>query len=148
MVERIARGSYVNSFLKDYPAIEEVACFLRTPSYISCEWALNRHGILLQSPAVCTVITIGTAVGATRDLSWRGVTVEFSHITSRIFTGFETRNGFNLAFPEKALLDTIYLRKAVPFRDELSLDALDQARLNMLAEGFPQQTRNLANELF
>jgi hypothetical protein len=25
------------------------------------------------------------------------------------------RYGFNLAFPEKALLDTIYLRKSIPF---------------------------------
>src|SRR5665647_1551976 len=55
LVERIARGVYVNAFLKNRPAIEEVACFLRTPSYISCEWALNHHGILLQSPVVCTV---------------------------------------------------------------------------------------------
>ncbi|MBU4074646.1 MAG: type IV toxin-antitoxin system AbiEi family antitoxin domain-containing protein, partial [Proteobacteria bacterium] len=56
MVGRIARGVYVNAFLKNRPEIEEVACFLRTPSYISCEWALNRHGVLLQSPVVCTVL--------------------------------------------------------------------------------------------
>jgi hypothetical protein len=45
----------------------------------------------------------------------------FLHLALRLFTGFETRDGFNLALPEKALLDTIYLRKAIPFRDELEL---------------------------
>ena len=147
MVERIARGFYVNSFLKDYPAIEEVACFLRTPSYISCEWALNRHGILMQSPAVCTVLTLSTAVGVGRNLFWRGATIEFSHVATRLFTGFETRNGFNLAFPEKALLDTIYLRNSIPFRDELDIDLLDKERLARMAESFPATTQRLVKEL-
>ncbi len=147
MVERIAKGVYVNSFLKGYPAIEEVGCFLRTPSYISCEWALNRHGVLIQSPAVCTVLTLGTAVGAGRNLFWRGATIEFSHIACRLFSGYEPRDGFNLALPEKALLDTIYLRKSIPFRDELDMELLDKKRLARLAESFPVATGRLVKEL-
>jgi len=147
MVGRIARGVYVNAFLKNRPEIEEVACFLRTPSYISCEWALNRHGVLLQSPVVCTVLTLSTAVGSARNIEYGGVTIEFSHLAARLFTGFETRDGFNLALPEKALLDTIYLRKAIPFRDELDLDLLDKRRLDRLAKDFPGQTRKLVHEL-
>lgn len=147
MVERIAKGVYINSFLKDYPVIEEVGCFLRTPSYISCEWALNRHGILMQSPLYCTVLTLSTAVGAWRNLAWRGVTLEFSHIACRLFSGYEPRDGFNLALPEKALLDTIYLRKSIPFRDELDMELLDKKRLARLAEVFPAATRKLAEEL-
>ena len=54
LVERIARGVYINAFLKNQPEIEDVACFLRTPSYISCEWALNRNGILLQHSTTAT----------------------------------------------------------------------------------------------
>lgn len=147
LVERVAKGVYVNSFLKNYPAIEEVACFLRTPSYISCEWALNRHGIMMQSPAVCTVLTLSTAVGVGRNLTWRGVILEFSHIGSRLFTGFETRDGFNLALPEKALLDTIYLRKTIPFRDELDIDVLNSDLLVKMAEDYPAATRRLLKEL-
>ncbi len=147
MVGRIARGVYVNAFLKNRPEIEEVACFLRTPSYISCEWALNRHGVLLQSPVVCTVLTLSTAVGSARNLEYGGVTIEFSHLAARLFTGFETRDGFNLALPEKALLDTIYLRKSIPLRDELDLALLDRQRLDLLANNFPQPTRKLLQEL-
>jgi hypothetical protein len=147
LVGRIAKGVYVNEFLKNKPDIEEVACFLRTPSYISCEWALNRHGLILQSPMVCTVLTLSTAVGLSRNLGYGGITIEFSHITPRMFTGFETRSGFNLALPEKALLDTIYLRKTIPFRDELNLDILDRRRLDLMADLYPVQTRKLAHEL-
>jgi hypothetical protein len=45
LVERVARGVYINRLREAKPGIEEVATFLRTPSYISCEWALNRHGV-------------------------------------------------------------------------------------------------------
>jgi len=74
LVERVMKGVYLNLLRENRPVLEEVACFLRTPSYISCEWALNRHGILLQAPTVCTVLTLCTSVGASRNLSYAGMT--------------------------------------------------------------------------
>lgn len=136
-VERVARGVYINRFREAKPGIEEVACFLRTPSYISCEWALNHHGILLQSPMVCTVLTLDNSVGASRNIRFGGVTIEFSRIAPRLFNGFETKDGFNIALPEKALLDTIYLRRRVPFADELELEGIQRERLMKLADVFP-----------
>ena len=62
----------------------------------------------------------------------------------RLFTGFKSRDGFNLAPPEKALLDMIYLRKATPFRDELELALLDRKRLDRMAKDFPGPARKLA----
>jgi hypothetical protein len=50
-------------------------------------------------------------------------------------------------FAEKALLDTIYLRKAIPFRDELDLALPDRQRLDLLAKNFPGPTRKLVQEL-
>ena len=94
--------------MKGEPSLEEAACFIRTPSYISAEWALHLHGIILQAPTVCTVLTLSTAVGVRRNLLRHGVTIEYSRISSRLYFGFETRNGFNLALPEKALLDAVY----------------------------------------
>lgn len=148
LVARVARGVYVNSFLKGFPPVEEVGCFLRTPSYISCEWALNFHGATLQAPTVCSVVTLSTAVGESRSLRYQGVTIEFSHIVDRLFTGYEIRDGFNLALPEKALLDIIYLRKSLPFRGELELEIFDRQRLQSLAESFPSTTRRLASGIF
>lgn len=146
-VERVARGVYINSMRDGKPDIEEVACFLRTPSYISCEWALNRHGILIQSPVVCTVLTLDTAVGVSRNVLFGGITIEFSRITPRLFNGFEMRDGFNLALPEKALLDTIYLRRRIPFHDELYLDNIHKDVLMSTADSFPATVKKRVIEL-
>lgn len=140
-VERVTRGVYINRLREGEPRIEEVACFLRTPSYISCEWALNRHGLILQSPVVCTVLTLDTAVGAARNIRFGGITIEFSRVAPRLFNNFETRDGFNMALPEKALLDIIYLRKHIPFADELDLDNIQKDKLMSLSELFPAMVR-------
>lgn len=141
LVERVSRGVYINMLREARPGIEELACFLRTPSYISCEWALNRHGVILQSPTVCTVLTLQTAVGQSRNIVFGGVTIEFSRIAPKLFTGFSVENGFNLAEPEKALLDVIYLRKRVPFVGELDFDAMDKDKLARMAEPFPMAVK-------
>jgi predicted transcriptional regulator of viral defense system len=146
-ITRLTRGVYVNSRLKAEPSLEEAACFVRTPSYISTEWALHQHGVIIQVPTVCTVVTLSTAVGVSRNLSWRGVTVEYSHIADRLYFGFEAREGFNLAMPEKALLDCIYYRNAVPFRDELELEQLDAERLQEMALSFPVRVREMVRKL-
>ncbi len=140
-VERVTRGVYINRLREGEPSVEEVACFLRTPSYISCEWALNRHGLILQSPVVCTVLTLDTAVGAARNIRFGGITIEFSRIAPRLFNGFETHDGFNMALPEKALLDTIYLRQHIPFADELDLDNIQKDKLMSLSDLFPAIVR-------
>ena len=66
LIHRLNRGNYVNSFLHGFPRVEEVACFLKPPAYITCEWALNFHGISPQSPFVCTAATLSSAVGRER----------------------------------------------------------------------------------
>lgn len=144
LIERLARGVYINAAIKGMPQIEEAACFIRTPCYISCEWALNYHGITMQAPAVCTVITLSTAVGESRRMEYQGVTIEFSRIADRLFTGFTMQEGFSIASPEKALLDTIYFRKGLPVQDELELEGLDSGVLRTLAESYPKRVREWA----
>ena len=146
-VERLARGVYRNAMRDGRPSIEEVACFLRTPSYISCEWALNQHGVILQAPFVCTVLTLDTAVGQSRNVDFGGVTIEFSRIAPRLFTGYEMRDGFNLALPEKALLDTMYLRKHIPFPDELNFQYINKDTLAQMAMPFPAVVKKRLEEL-
>ena len=146
-ITRLTRGVYVNSRLKAEPSLEEAACFVRTPSYISAEWALHKHGVIIQVPTVCTVVTLSTAVGITRNLSWRGVAIEYSHISDRLYFGFEARDGFNLAMPEKALLDCIYYRNAAPFEDELELEGIGTGRLQEMAQPFPVRVREIVGKL-
>jgi len=146
-ITRLTRGVYVNSRLKAEPSLEEAACFVRTPSYISAEWALHKHGVIIQVPTVCTVVTLSTAVGITRNLSWRGVAIEYSHISDRLYFGFEARDGFNLAMPEKALLDAMYYRGTVPFADELEWEEIDAERLHGMAQRFPARVREMVARL-
>jgi hypothetical protein len=137
LIHRLTRGNYVNSFLYGFPRIEEVACFLKPPAYISCEWALNYHGISLQSPLMCTVLTLGTAVGKKRNVDYRGITIEFSRISPSLFTGFIYYERFYMASPEKAILDTIYYRRSIPAQDELNLDKVDVNNLLKLLYKYP-----------
>ena len=147
LVERIARGVYVNAFLKNRPEIEEVACFLRTPSYISCEWALNRHGILLQSPVVCTVLTLSTAVGSARNVQYGGVTIEFSHLAPAFSPVSRPGTASTWPFRRRPCSIRSICARRFPFGTNWSLALLDRERLDRMANDFPGPTRKLVQEL-
>ncbi len=137
LIHRLMRGHYINSFLYGFPRVETVGCFLRPPAYISGEWALNYHGVSLQSPVVCTTITLSSAVGKCRNIQYQGVTIEFSKISPVLFSGFMRVDDFYIATPEKAVLDTLHLRKSLPVEDELELDNIDIEMMNKIAQKFP-----------
>jgi len=137
LIHRLMRGHYVNSFLYGFPRVETVGCFLRPPAYVSGEWALNYHGISLQSPVVCTIITLSPAVGKCRNIPYQGITIEFSRISPALFSGFIRVDDFYIATPEKALLDTLYLRKSLVAEDELEQDNIDIETMNKMAKKFP-----------
>jgi predicted transcriptional regulator of viral defense system len=138
LVHRLNRGNYVNSFLRGFPRVEAVACFLRPPAYVTGEWALNYHGISEQSPFVCTAVTLGSAVGSRHRVDYQGVTIEFSKISVALFFGFTRIDHFYMALPEKAILDTIYLRKALPTPDELEMENISIDTVKHMAQEFPK----------
>ncbi|MEN8244858.1 MAG: hypothetical protein ABFS43_08160 [Thermodesulfobacteriota bacterium] len=137
LIHRINRGNYINSFFFGFPRVEEIACFLRPPAYVTCEWALNYHGITWQAPFVCTVATLSSSVGKGREIEYQGITIEFSKISPKLFFGYETRKGFCVATPEKALLDTLYYRERLPVVDELELEDIDRGKLMEMANKYP-----------
>jgi len=141
-IERIIRGTYLNVFkcqvADTFPGVEEVACFVHSPCYITAEWAINYHGVLLQSPKVCTVVT--TRPKRKNRFLYRGYVIEYSTLKRELFFGFQYEPTLkaNLAGAEKALLDLIYLRgKRIPVFDELELDLLDKTLLQKMASKFP-----------
>ncbi len=147
LISRLNRGNYVNSFLYGFPRVEAVACFLRPPAYVTCEWALNYHGIILQAPYVCTVATLSTAVGKKRTVEYQGIGIEFSRITPALIFGFTRIDDYFIATPEKAVLDTLYFRKSFSFADELELDAIDPDRLKEMAVEYPSTVRQRLSAL-
>ena len=138
LVHRLNRGNYINSFLRGFPRVEEVACFVRPPAYVTGEWALNYYGISSQSPTVCTAVTLGSTVGRHHRLEYQDVIIEFSKVTPALFFGFNRIDNFYMAMPEKAILDTFYLRKALPTPDELEIENINLDTLEQMARKFPQ----------
>ena len=105
------------------------------------------HGISLQVPTVCSVITLHTAVGKKRNILYQGITVEFSKIVERLFFGFEYCERFYVASPEKAVLDTLYLRKMLPAADELEWEMLNPQALRDMADRYPAFVRRILQAL-
>ncbi len=133
LIERISKGLYANPYNR--PSPEEVAMVLRSPAYISLEAALARQGILSQSPTTLTLVT--TDLPYTFHALQR--TFEYHHIQRPYFTGFRHEGSFDMAHPEKALLDLIYLRfcrtreldeqRTRSLIDDMDLGLLDRRRL-------------------
>jgi len=52
-----------------------------------------------------------------------------------------------MALPEKALLDTLYLRGHIPFIDELELAEIDMAKLKEFSDKYPVSVQKRAEVL-
>jgi len=82
-----------------------LANFLYQPSYISFETALNFYGILSQFPYEISSAT----TRKTAKKEFEGKIFTYTKIKKDLFWGYEKRENFLIAFPEKALLDQLYL---------------------------------------
>lgn len=131
-----------------------IANALKKPSYVSLHSALSWYGLIPEFvPEIASLTTsrpqtIQTPLGR----------FEFKHVSKKYFWGYQQvrlSSGFNafIAFPEKALLDLIYLTPGsdqIDFLEELRLQnfqQIDKARLRQFAEKFqsPKISRALEN---
>ena len=80
------------------------------PSYISLQSALYYHGMISQIPSV----TYAVSLARTRKFNTPLGLVSVHHVDPSFFFGFESTGdqGAQLAVPEKALLDVLYLSPA------------------------------------
>lgn len=100
----LRRGIYAKSSYNP----EELACVLYTPCYLSLEYVLQQSGVIFQMDETLTMVS---------PLS-RSVTIDSHHIRYRqmrgdliaSMAGIENRLNINIATPERALLDTMYLQ--------------------------------------
>ncbi|NCN83167.1 MAG: hypothetical protein GW947_04350 [Candidatus Pacebacteria bacterium] len=135
---RIKRGLY---HFVERP-IEELSLgtLLYSPSYISLETALNIYGILPDVPQQITSVTPTT----TRNFKTKYGVYSYTKIQQKLFFGFSTETSgstlYQLAHPEKAILDYIYLRKIRSFaeaRMDLSENMLKSRRFKSYLQQFP-----------
>jgi predicted transcriptional regulator of viral defense system len=103
-----------------------LANFIYRPSYISFESALNFYGILSQFPYEVTSVTSKKTVKKT----FESKVFVYNHIKMDLFWGYKKQDNFLIAFPEKALLDQLYLT-AKGYKN-ISLDEYDLSRISTL----------------
>lgn len=98
----------------------ELACRLYTPSYISLEYVLQKSGIIFQ---YSTFITSVAYLSRTLDIDNK--TYSYRKIKNDILIntkGIRQVDNVNMATPERALLDTIYLNGDTYFDNISSID--------------------------
>ncbi len=127
-----------------------VAGFLYQPSYVSLETALSIYGVIPEVPATVTSVTTVT----TNKFLVGSLVYRFSQIKPRLFFGFETKTDkksgmqYQIALPEKALLDWIYLRK-VKRLEEMRVDReMNVERLKEYVQWYPNWVRKVIDEQF
>lgn len=107
------RGLYVLTEAKNKADTMAFATKMYYPSYISMETALSVYGIIPEAVFMVTSVT------TRKTKKFKTLVGNFSYqkIKKEAFGGFETKreNGisFNLAVPEKALVDFFYLNRGI-----------------------------------
>ena len=126
--------------------VERIAGQLYFPCYLSFESALSRFGALNLVPYSLTFAT----PKKTKSLAILGRQVDYHQIKKELYFGFEPSDGYYIAFPEKALLDLIYLAtlgKASLPEEEFAIEALSSSTLQNFAKRFPARVGKRLDDL-
>ena len=145
VLTRMRRGIYRISIHSTDTAV--VANLLYRPSYLSFESALSRYGILSQIPYTVTLATTRRSKKTTME----GTAVEYRQLRADLFFGHRIDKGLDIAEPEKALLDSLYLMKRGRLSlalDELDLSGLSSRKLKSYGTRFPRYVRSALERLY
>ena len=139
LVEHLGKKIFINRLVPDFSG-RELINILRPEAYLSLETVLRDSGVSTQSPTALTCVTPGRP----GEFRAKSVSIVFRRLSKNLFWGFEeklTRYGkYNVADPEKALLDWVYLRRqegSTIQTDELDLQRLDRGKLLQYSAKFP-----------
>src|SRR5271166_7002858 len=107
LVEHVGKKIFINRLASDFSG-RELINVLRPDAYLSLETVLRDSGVSTQTATVLTCVTPERA-GEFRSES---ISIVFRRLSKNLFWGFHekrTRYGnYNIADPEKALLDWVY----------------------------------------
>lgn len=136
LLRRLRKGVFM---LPDAsPSEWEIANALVTPSYISLASALNFHGLLTQAPRPVFSVTPGRP----RRFDVDGREYIYAHVDASLYFGFERKDRFLIALPEKALLDALYLRGKGRYTLDFSELDLQKVRWPILRRWVRQTGKN------
>jgi len=125
------RGIYAKEGYKS----EELACLLYPPTYISLEYVLQRSGVIFQYDSAITNVSY-----LTRETEINNQTFRYRRLKGEILTnttGIILNKNINMASPERAFLDMLYLNKRFYFDN---LHVLDKQKIAKLLPVYNSQT--------
>lgn len=109
---KLRRGYYLiaQPFRKREPNLHYLANILCRPSYISLVYALGYYGLIPEAVHAITSVTVGRPQHIRASVG----RFDYRHVSPRLFWGYRTQEPLSeepvqIAEPEKALLDMIYL---------------------------------------
>ena len=115
---------------------EELACLLYPPTYISLEYVLQQVGVIFQYDSAITNVSY-----LARETEIDNQTFRYRRIKGEILTNTAgiilNKNNINIATPERAFLDMLYLNKRFYFDN---LHALDKKKIAKLLPVYNSQT--------
>lgn len=127
VIRNIRKGIYV----KDGYSVEELACRIYTPSYISLETVLVRAGVIFQYASAVTAVSY-----LSRAISVDGNEISYHKIKDFVLVdnrGIQQQGSVNVAMPERAFLDRLYLGKNYYFDN---LGPLDRRIIDQLLPAY------------
>ena len=113
---------------------EELAGTVFVPSYISLQYVLQKAGVVFQYDSAITSVSY-----LSREIEMCGMTFKYSQIKGEILCnidGIERRDNINIATPERALLDMMYLNSECYFDN---LNAVNKKRIMQLLPIYQSQ---------
>jgi hypothetical protein len=105
LIRSVRKGVYV----RDPYSPEELACRLYAPSYISLETVLQRAGVIFQYSETITAVSY-----LSRTIDVDGHQIDYRKIKDVALIddrGITRANNVNVAIPERAFLDRLYLSR-------------------------------------
>lgn len=147
---RLKRGLFCfPETLKNHRNEFVLAQLLYEPSYISLESALNAQGVIPDIPQNVTSISPTTTKKVTVSIG----TFLYSKIQTSLYFGYEKINDgnspyyYNMALPEKAFLDYLYIRKIKDLKDlRIDFKSLNSSVIKKYSSHYPKWVQVLANE--
>lgn len=113
----IRRGIYAK---ENYNA-EELACKIYSPAYLSLEYVLQKEGVIFQYNEEFTMVSY-----LSRKIVINNLILSLRKIKNEILVDslgiICNDNGINIATPERALLDMLYLNKEFHFDNLTGID--------------------------
>ena len=124
-----------------------IAAYLQVPSYISFSTALSFYGVTTQ---VQQDFVECACLKRTRSFYPGNKTFNYYKLRKKLYCGFLRKNGYFIATPEKALLDSLYLYSFGKYAIDFA--ALDLKKLNIKIvkkqlKGYPAKTRKIVSKI-